>query len=353
MRKTNDIRSMSQVILDDFDKIAAALSIDCYYGENIIKMACPVHGGDNPGACVIYTTGETSVGNWTCFTHQCHSEYGIGIVDFVRGAIGHKFGREYTGRQTIRFIEDILSDKISNLTKVRSVQAPVKHKEYKPVQVPTGQIAKSIGIPSMYYIRRNYSKEILTKYHVGFCNNKGKPFYLRTVVPVFGDTDDYAVGFLARTINDKCSKCGYYHYNKHKCPETDIEKHYASKWINSKGFKKTSYLYNGWNAKYHINKSGSAILVEGPGDVWRLEECGIHNSVAMFGCMLSKTQARMLYKWGARELVIALDNDEAGLNGKKKIAKAYGPYFNLRFITTTENDIGDSSHSEIKRLLLV
>ncbi|NDC71851.1 MAG: hypothetical protein EBZ62_00150, partial [Sphingobacteriia bacterium] len=42
-------------------------------------------------------------------------------------------------------------------------------------------------------------------------------------------------------------------------------------------------------------KSHTAIIVESPGNVWRLEENGIHNSVALFGSSLSDRQTDLTW----------------------------------------------------------
>ena len=47
-------------------------------------------------------------------------------------------------------------------------------------------------------------------------------------------------------------------------------------------------------AKEFIKESGIVILVESPGNVWRLEEAGVHNSVAIFGSSLADRQKMIL-----------------------------------------------------------
>ena len=63
-----------------------------------------------------------------------------------------------------------------------------------------------------------------------------------------------------------------------------------SKWRHNKDFKTQEHLYNMWFAKEFIQSTRTAIIVESPGNVWRLEEAGIHNSVAIFGTNLSIKQ---------------------------------------------------------------
>jgi 5S rRNA maturation endonuclease (ribonuclease M5) len=320
-------------------------------------MACPIHGGDNDGACVIFKDGESMCGNWVCFTHACQQEHGISIIGFISGALEAKHGRRYNKHEVTQYIRNICKDKklsVSTLDFSKESEFSgfanyfVKREAAKPI--PKQKLTSSLKIPSQYYVRRGYTKEILIKYSVGFCNTKGKPFYLRTVVPVFDDDTNMVVGVTGRTINSECPKCGWFHYVNHKCPQTRMEKYFASKWINSKGFYKTNYLYNTWYAKPHIQESRTAILVEGAGDIWRMEECGIHNGLGMFGCSLNDKQIAILRNIGAENLVVVLDNDDAGIKGKEKIQKKCGHLFNLEFLTTRQKDIGDSSCDEVMEL---
>ena len=92
------------------------------------------------------------------------------------------------------------------------------------------------------------------------------------------------------------------------------------KWLNSKGFNSGACLYNYWNAKDHISETSTAILVEGQGDVWRLDEAGIYNVVGMFGCSLGGQQRLILERSGALKLVVMTDADEAGQKARDKIA---------------------------------
>jgi 5S rRNA maturation endonuclease (ribonuclease M5) len=356
--KKNNIEAISKSILDNFDKVATALGIDYEEYGNRLTMACPVHGGDNESACVIYKDGASIIGNWSCFTHSCEEKFGISIIGFIRGALETKTGKEQSYRDVNKFIEKVLRCKMGEIQPELSGDTYdlCKFADYftkdreTSIIIPKRAITTGLKIPSQYYVKRGYSKETLTKYSVGFCNTKGKPFYLRTVVPVFDDTGNNAVGFVARTINGECPDCGWHHYKEYRCPQTKVEKYFASKWINSKGFSKSQHLYNVWNAADYLRESKTAILVEGVGDVWRLEECGIKNSLAIFGCKLSENQVEKLYEFGVIRLIVALDNDGPGLEGKEKISLNYGRYFDLEFITTENKDIGDSSCEEIYRL---
>ena len=90
-----------------------------------------------------------------------------------------------------------------------------------------------------------------------------------------------------------------------------------------------------------------AIIVESPGNVWRLEENGIHNSVAIFGSSMSDRQKIILDSTGAMKLVVLTDNDDAGRKAaeliKQKCCKTYQVYVP----NISKNDIGDMNSEEI------
>jgi DNA primase len=132
---------------------------------------------------------------------------------------------------------------------------------------------------------------------------------------------------------------------------------YSAKWINSAGFSSGNTLYNYWFAKRHIRESGVAILVEGAGDVWRLEENGIHNSIAIFGTNLTDIQKTLLFQTGAMSLVVMTDSDEPGRKAAKVIAEdtEIRRSFRLFFPKFDSKDVGelgtDTITDDIKPLI--
>lgn len=150
----------------------------------------------------------------------------------------------------------------------------------------------------------------------------------RVVVPVYDNDGKFMVGCSGRVIDN-------------------IE----PKWKHSHNFSTANFLYNFWRAKNSIKKTRTAILVEGPGDVWRLEEAGFDNSLALFGCQLHDPQQVMLEKSGAMNLVVLLDNDEAGTLGEKNIKKTLSRSYNLFFPNFFAKDVGELSTEQVKEIL--
>ena len=86
------------------------------------------------------------------------------------------------------------------------------------------------------------------------------------------------------------------------------------KYINSpetQFYTKGDQLYGLEVAKQSIQKSGTALLVEGNFDVIVLHATGIETAVAPMGTALTEGQARLLNRYADR-VVVAFDGDEAG-----------------------------------------
>lgn len=364
-------RSLDQaklkILCDDLcDNIESLLdSFDIEYKNNskMISMKCPIHGGDNPSALNIYPDGETYRGNWKCRTHNCENEFKSSIIGFVRGIISHqKYGWNEPGDQSCSFNEaldyiqifldkNINDIKISNKSKEKNSFTNainyISASNEKPVsKVTRNSIIKAIQIPADYYINRSYSKEVLIKYDVGLCQNPDKPMHNRVVVPIYDNDYQYMVGCTGRSIFEKCPNCSSYHASDSSCPQEE-KRWLFPKWKHSSDFKSQNYLYNFWFAKDHIYDTGVAIIVESPGNVWRLEENNIHNSVALFGSSLSDRQKILLDSSGAMTLVVLTDNDEAGKKAAQQIQKKCQNTYRIFIPSISTNDVGEMTSDEI------
>ena len=98
-------------------------------------------------------------------------------------------------------------------------------------------------------------------------------------------------------------------------------------------------------------KGGTALLPESPVDVVRLTR--IHSEVqglASFGAAISNTQINLLEQYADR-LIVAMDNDEAGISAAKKLFDTL-PRFRkgvlwLNYDGTDAKDIGDMTDDKI------
>lgn len=284
---------------------------------------CPIHEGDNAGAFNVYLNNEW--GAWSCHTHHCEDKYGKNIIGLVRGILTTKKNKNVGPLEASKFIAEKLGYKDLGEIKVPTAEEQEKEKInrvlYKWSIVKPNlnnklwtadEIKNIIDIPAQYYIDRGYSADILKKYNVGYYAKQE-----RVLVPIFDINNKHVVGFSGRSIYNKCEKCGLFHDNNKECPTTNQEDY--SKWRMSKNFNTSSYLYNYWFSRKYIEKTSTIILVEGPGDVWRLEENDIKNSVAVFGAHVTDIQLSLIESSWAMNVVALFDNDEAGIKACKHI----------------------------------
>lgn len=352
-------------VCDDIESLLSYFNLDYKYNNNrMISMCCPIHGGDNISAVNIYTQGESYRGNWKCRTHGCEKTFQGSIIGFIRGVIS---SQKYNWQQpqdeicpfqeALDFALSFTNQDLSNIkickiaTEKKQFAITIKHlsnpEVAAPLQVTRKQIVRALDIPAVYYQERGYSKELLIKYDIGLCDKPGKEMEDRVVVPIYNNDYTHMVGCTGRSRYEKCETCSAYHNLSNPCPD-ESKKYLFSKWRHSKDFKSQNHLYNLWFSKASILQTGVAIIVESPGNVWRLEDNGIHNSVAMFGSSLSDRQKILLDSSGAMSLVILTDNDEAGQKAAKQITAKCENTYRIFIPTISKGDIGEMSSSEVK-----
>ena len=350
-------------VCDNIETLLASFDIEYKLSNRMITMCCPIHGGDNPSALNLYPEGERYRGNWKCRTHGCEKHFKASVLGFIRGIISSKkYAWKEPGDNTCSFKEaveyatafinkDLSSIKISRSDKEKKQFTNVVHylnddKNASVVKITRKQIISSLNIPAQYYIDRQYSPEILKRYDVGLCEKTGKEMSGRIVVPIYDNDYEYMVGCTGRSIYEKCVNCKGFHNPEYSCPNSDDIWKY-SKWKHSSDFKSQNYLYNFWFAKKHILKTGMAIIVESPGNVWRLEENNIHNSVAMFGSSLSDRQKILLDSSGAMSLIILTDNDDAGKKAAEQIKNKCKNTYRIFIPPISAADVGEMTKEQI------
>ena len=366
----SQLKILSDKLCDQIEPLLDALAINDYKDMGkMITMCCPIHEGDNASAFNLYYKGDNYRGNWKCRSHQCEETFKSSIIGFIRGCLSRSllnwskpgdamcsFGEAVAFAESF-LKEDVSSYKVSKkhiekTTFVNSIKYinPTTIETTPTNLVPRSIVAKTLSIPSNYFLNRGFSKEILQKYDVGDCLTLGKEMYGRAVVPVYDNDYKFMVGCSGRSINTKCEQCNGYHHANDTCPTNDdLWKH--SKWKHSYGFKSHEYLYNFWFAKDHIKNSGLVILVESPGNVWRLEEAGIHNSVAMFGSSLGDKQKMLLDISGAMNIITIMDNDEAGKKAGQQIYNKCNRIYNIKNIEIDQPDVACMSIEDIQKTI--
>ena len=267
------------------------------YG-NRLTGSCPIHKGDNKNAFSVYTEN----GIWCCFTLHCeYNNYGpIGLTKLLL----ERTGKQVSYREARQVFE--------NITELELVKNDGIHNNFlkkyvkeKP-KLSRAKVIERLEIPSPYFNKeRGFSTDILKKYDVGNCHNKKSRFFNRAIVPIYDVDYQYMVGCTARSIDGR-----------------------DPKWLHD-NFKRDLSLYNSWFAKNEIAESNTCVLVESPGNIWRLEESGIHCGLAMYGTQLSFGQMRLLAQLGVLNIVLALDNDNAGKKATASIVERLKGLYNI------------------------
>jgi len=363
----NKIKVVCDQLCDRIQEFLDYLNLDYKANGKFISMSCPIHGGDNNSALNLYHVGDFYRGNWKCRTHQCDTVFKSSIIGFVRGILSNrKYNWSKDGDPACSFQEALdycIGFLNINLNEIK-VDKNIKDKNIfinntkifinestdKKNLISRNSIKKNLEIPSKYFLNRNFSEKILIKYDVGDCVNPSKEMFRRAVVPVYDTDHNYMVGCTGRSTNEKCDTCKCHHEGD--CPRDDDLWKY-SKWRHNFGFKTQLHLYNYWYAKDHILDIGSVILVESPGNVWKLEENGIHNSVALFGSNLTDRQKTILDMSGAMNIITIMDNDEAGKKATKLIYDKCNKTYNIKHISLSKNDIADMTKEEIEKEIKV
>tara|TARA_R100000005_G_scaffold45167_1_gene21504 strand:- start:457 stop:1491 length:1035 start_codon:yes stop_codon:yes gene_type:complete len=328
------ISSLCNEVLLRVDSLLAYFDIEYVEYPNRIAFPCPVHGGDNPEACCIFTDGLTNKGNWACWTHNCHEEYVNNLFGFTRGALSYKRGKNVSMQETADFLCHLLETDLDSLevTQQRNDQALdvfSRKISRNKSEVTRTTIKEKLVIPAKYYLGRNYSESVLKSFDVGECLAENQPMSGRVVVPIYDEDYNY-VGCVGRSIKE----------------------HLQPKWLHSRGFTK-NVLYGLNLAKSKILETRTAVIVEGQGDVWRAVEAGLDMTVGIFGCSINEDQLILLEQSGALNLIILTDYDDAGNKASEQIIKKCGRRFNyLRpNIPDEVKDIGDLTVEQIKEFI--
>jgi len=353
LEKINE--SISENIIDILDYF----DIDYAIHSKYINFPCPIHCGDNDSGASILL-GDSLV--WKCFTNQCHNDYGNGIINFITALLDTRENKKHNFVETLEWIINFTKcDAINkeedkeDFDKTNFIQLCKyinRNKKSVPTFTPRELVKTFLKIPAEYYINRGYGEEVLHKFDVGYCFNPNKSFYDRIITPFYDEDGRYMIGCSGRSKHEQCPKCKLYHLETTRCPLTKDERLRATKWKHNSSFPADAYLYNYWNAKAHILKTNTVILVEGSGDVWRLEEGGIYNSLGLLGAKFTQDQQIILEQSGALNLLIATDNDEAGNKIVTHITEKCKKLFNIKRVQYPGKDPGGLTIEQVKEIFI-
>lgn len=351
---------VASILYDNIEDVLDYFKLEYTKCGNKLMMACPVHSGDNPNGFSVLLQG---IGNWQCYTHQCHEKHGsprgASLIKLVQCLLSNS-GKQYNFVETLRWLKSFF-----NLSNEQLVEANLNYvqrdyinltrflsdKENKINEfIPKSLAIQNLTIPSKYFLSRGFEKDTLEFFCIGDCTNPTKPMFNRAIVPFFDDSGKYMIGCSGRSIFEKCNKCNTHHDPKHRCPIDKREMANCTKWKHATGFNAENYYYGLWNSRKNIERTKTAIIVESPGNLWRMYEAGINNTVAALGTKFTEGQRIILESLGVMNLIIASDNDAAGHKMAKSIQDNYSRFFNITIVETPYADIADTPINVIQDL---
>lgn len=304
--------------------------LEVAYNDRYIYLngPCPIHGGDKRDGW----SWHLNKGVWQCYTAQCHGEHATDIYGLICAIKGCGFIqaknwlKKVIGSTSTREEAKEVMDSISNREFINQTQRFVaKKKIYDP------EVLDRL-IYHHYLETRGYPKELIERYHAGIGKRANKYMSDRLIFPIV-DIEGHIVGFTGRTLLEDYESLG------------------IPKWKHSKDYQASSNLFNINNAAKHIRECGTVIIVEGPLDVLRLEQHGIHNSVALLGKILHNRQMTLLMSVPCDNIKFALDADAAGKSGMKKAVELAKSFFGVEVVELPEGkDCGDLTGEEIRRI---
>lgn len=328
---------LTEIMIKDIDRLLNDLEIEMTESGDRLYCACPLHGGDNESAFSIYLDRD----RFYCYTNECHSATFNSLIGFVRLMLSVKYcdwttpGDDLYGyAKTLNYIKGLYGID-GDVTGVKPGKHSSSKANKKTVIKPRvlGDRDKYLqynsGEPE-YFLKRGFSAEVLKKYDVRYCSMSNNANYRRCVVPQFDENNRFIIGISGRSTCDE-----------------------DPKWKYSYKFPCGTTLYNYNFARDYITRNRSVILVEGPADIWRLEESGIHNVVAIWSAMgWNDCKKMLLDKLGIVKIILALDNDDAGRAGREKIKRACASFYNMidAVIPPKAKDIADLTIGEVKEI---
>jgi len=238
-----------------------------------IIIQCPFHD-DKHNSCSI----NTDEGKWICF-RGC----GQGSLrSFVQRVLG----------LDQKAVDKYLEDKELFLDiDMFDVVAPLTNGHLPEVAFPfiTGRVP-------WWIFDREFTKTTLKKWECGTDNDNNLIISVK-------DKDSRLVGWITRQYNRD------------------------PKYLYSKGLQKSKILFG----EDKLKKAPFICITEGSLDTMWLDQCG-YSSVAILGSMLSSSQQEALIKLSTDELVLCLDNDEAGRLGTDRAMACISKRFVVSYV---------------------
>lgn len=254
-------RSRQNSRLTNYRWLAERLGFELDYQDGELSCRCPFHNDRSPSFSLNLENGL-----WCCY-RGCGGGRFVDLVMRLKG-LNYFQAREWIIRENQppnpEDFQNLLLKKLQPTSQDNSSEV-----YYQSL------IATSLP---QYWFKRGLTWQTADRWGVKYDTERQ-----RIVIPV---RDSYGkwIGYVARNLNPMMPK-----------------------YINSPGLKSSAILF-GW----HLTHNDPAILVEGPLDAIWLDQNLISGACALMGSNLSVEQVHILQVAQVHDLILALDDDEAG-----------------------------------------
>ena len=232
--------------------------IDVPLERDQFNISCPFHIDDLP-SCSINVT----VGKWICFA-------GCGQGSLVT------FLSKFTGQDVRNIQRDIANNEVEFNFDFFEDEFPIDWMDNLPKELSEVEYPGKRRMVPEWIFDRGFSRETLKAWDCGI-NDYGD-----LIIPVY-DAKERLVGWMERRIDA------------------------TPKYLYSKGLRKSQLLFG----EYKIQSTQTICITEGALDTMWLNQNG-YTSVALLGASFSYEQQNRLKALHPEEIVLCLDNDDAG-----------------------------------------
>jgi DNA primase len=318
------------------------------YGSRLVGC-CPIPHGDGktPNDNYQAFSWDFERQMWQCFSNQCHQIHGADVFALIQCVKKCNF------KEAVQWILDFVEKDIDEIKELDSAEAKrleqvirkrselVRHKRMED------SLIRHLT-PSTYFKDRGFSDEVIEEFGCGGEWHKAKTYgENRVIVPVYDPIDGHLIAFTCRLLDDSlieswrpkwCHALNFAALRKKSAERTDEERFYAS-----------SVLYNLHRASQHMGEPKTIIVTEGPGDVMRMWEAGLRNTVAVLGTNFSKHHRTLLHKVGCQRVIGVLDSDAAGQKASGSLQGKCKDYFDFKSVVLPAGkDPGDHTPAQLR-----
>lgn len=315
--------------MDVITQIKESINLPEFIGE---RISLKKNGNSYNGTCPFHADHKTPSlhvwenGTWKCF--GCNA--GSDIFNFQMLYENWEFDR------TLKYFCDLLSLEyndeirykadpyIESIRKAKNVEQEIVLDEFDP------SIIEDYCNNRHASLRKDgWLEETISHFKLGFCADPLDFLYARITIPVY-DLNNRLVFIAGRRVDDIND----------------------NKYLFTTDVQKSQILYNLNFALPAIRQKKEMIVLEGYKDCWRMWEAGIFNTVALMGNNPSPQQILMIKKYGAFNIINAMDHDEGGDKGTEKLEIALKSVCQMKrlIFPAGVKDAGEMNPEELKKI---